>query len=76
MPDVTDHDLLTIVATKLDSLKNDLCGLKAEVTKRNDAFEIRLRSLEKTAIQTITWGVAIMIGLSLVEFLLTHFILK
>lgn len=60
----------------LESSKVDLTvvtKLQTDADRIHEDFELRVRALEKTQTQTITWGAAAIIAIGLIEFAITHF---
>lgn len=65
----TDHDLLVKLNVQVDTLTR-------AVEKKNDDHEARIRSLERTQTQIITWGSVGVMTLNIVMFAAGFFLKK
>lgn len=65
-----DHDLLVELKTEMRGLRDDFRDMKDGVKENVSDHEDRIRSLEKTQTQVITWGSAGIVILGVAEFLL------
>jgi hypothetical protein len=56
------------------ALKTSLDSSTAEGTVIHEDHETRIRSLERTATQTLTWGTVGILAIGVIEFLVIHFV--
>lgn len=80
-----DHDLLLRVDTKLATLQTSVDKLVIasggyitrdehnQVLKTESDQEARIRAIEKSVTIVMTWGSALVVGLSIAQFVIGHF---
>ena len=62
-------------ATRILTLaKSDAESIFGTKSDTSEDFETRLRSLEKTQAQTLTWGTVSILAIGVAEFLVIHFV--